>query len=119
MRKKIRVLLLSKLMEASRVRALLKSSRLNPQGLQFSQVLYLPEGRPVDTAQLTHRQTEVLHLMVLGFATREIARSLQISVKTVETHRKELMVRLRISRLPGLVRYALQAGILPLSWAFE
>ena len=43
--------------------------------------------------------------------TKEIARKLEISVKTVETHRAEIMQRLNIHDVAGLVRYAIQTGI--------
>ncbi len=65
---------------------------------------------------LTPRQTEVLHGLALGLSAIEIAGSLKISIKTVETHRALLTKRLGIRHLSGLVRYALQSGILPRSW---
>ncbi|HTJ43524.1 MAG TPA: response regulator transcription factor [Kofleriaceae bacterium] len=62
---------------------------------------------------LTTRQREVLQLIAEGNTTREIALSLRISVKTVETHRAQIMERLDIDNLAGLVRYAIRAGIVP------
>jgi DNA-binding CsgD family transcriptional regulator len=50
---------------------------------------------------------------------KEIGRLLGISAKTVETHRQNLMDRLGITHVPGLVRYALRSGILPMSWLKE
>ena len=61
---------------------------------------------------LTPRQREVLQLIAEGESTRQIAERLQLSVKTVETHRAQLMERLGVRGVPGLVRYALQVGIL-------
>ena len=46
-----------------------------------------------------------------GWSTKQIARILRISVKTVETHRAQLMERLGIFDVPGLVRYALKNRI--------
>jgi len=63
----------------------------------------------VDT--LTLRQREILQLIAEGRTTKEIAGILNISPKTVETHRTQLMIRLNIHDIAGLVRYALQAGM--------
>lgn len=65
-------------------------------------------------AELTPRQQEVLRMVAEGLSTREIARELNISVKTVETHRAQLMDRLNIHDVPGLVRYALKVGLIEL-----
>jgi DNA-binding NarL/FixJ family response regulator len=46
-----------------------------------------------------------------GWSTKQIAQVLRISVKTVETHRAQLMERLEIYDVPGLVRYALRTKI--------
>jgi DNA-binding NarL/FixJ family response regulator len=62
-------------------------------------------------APLTPRQREVLQLIAEGNSTRDIAQQLQISVKTVETHRAQLMERLDIRNVPGLVLYAIRKGI--------
>ncbi len=64
---------------------------------------------------LSPRQLEVLRLVSEGQTTSQIARHLGISVKTVETHRGELMKRLDIRTVAGLVRYAMRVGlVLPL-----
>lgn len=63
-------------------------------------------------ASLTPRQTEVLRLVVQGQSSKEIARTLDLSLKTVETHRAQLMDRLDIHDLAGLVRYALRVGLI-------
>jgi len=63
------------------------------------------------TAELTPRQLEVLTLISEGSSTRDIARTLKISVKTVETHRAQLMERLNIHDVAGLVRYAIKKGL--------
>lgn len=60
---------------------------------------------------LTTRQREVLQLIAEGRTTKEIAEFLKISAKTVETHRSQLMDRLKIGNVPGLVRYAIRMGI--------
>jgi DNA-binding NarL/FixJ family response regulator len=61
--------------------------------------------------QLTTRQREVLQLIAEGHTTKEIARILDVSVKTAETHRTQLMERLDIHDIAGLVRYAIRVGL--------
>jgi DNA-binding NarL/FixJ family response regulator len=61
--------------------------------------------------QLTPRQREVLQLVAEGHSVKEIARVLHVSVKTVETHRAQLMERLDIHDVAGLVRYAIRVGL--------
>ena len=65
--------------------------------------------------QLSPRQHEILQLIAKGNSTREIAQHLGLSVKTVETHRAQLMRRLDIRDVAGLVRYAIRAGIITAS----
>jgi DNA-binding NarL/FixJ family response regulator len=61
---------------------------------------------------LTSRQREVLQLLAEGNNTKEIARRLSISAKTVEAHRSQVMERLDIHDLTGLVRYAICVGLI-------
>jgi DNA-binding NarL/FixJ family response regulator len=61
--------------------------------------------------KLTPRQREILQLIAEGRSTKGIANDLDISVKTVETHRAQLMERLGIYDIAGLVRYAIRAGL--------
>ena len=61
---------------------------------------------------LTARQREVLALVAAGRSTKEIAYDLKLSVKTVETHRAQIMERLGIRDVAGLVRYALRTGLI-------
>lgn len=62
-------------------------------------------------AHLTARQREILQLIAEGGSTKEIARKLNVSVKTVETHRAQLMERLDIHDVAGLVRFAVRHGL--------
>jgi DNA-binding NarL/FixJ family response regulator len=62
-------------------------------------------------ALLTGRQREILQLIAEGSSTKEIARKLNLSVKTVETHRAQLMERLDIHDVAGLVRFAVRHGL--------
>jgi DNA-binding NarL/FixJ family response regulator len=68
-------------------------------------------SRPL-SADLTPRQREVLEMIAKGYSTKDIARTLEISVKTVETHRAQLMERLQIFDVASLVRYAIRTGII-------
>ena len=70
--------------------------------------------RPVKDAfeRLTPRQRQVLQLTAVGNSTKQIALRLNISVKTVETHRMLLMERLDIHHTPGLVHYAIKVGLI-------
>ena len=61
--------------------------------------------------QLTSRQREILQMIAEGKNTKEIASTLEINVKTVEAHRLQLMARLDIHDVPGLVRYAIRNGM--------
>ncbi len=61
--------------------------------------------------KLTPRQRETLQLIAEGHTMQDIARILNISLKTVETHRAQLMERLNIYDVPGLVRYAIRIGL--------
>jgi len=69
------------------------------------------EGVSGTDPPLTPRQRQVLQLIAEGRNTREIADQLHVSVKTVETHRAELMRRLDIHDVAGLTRYAIRAGL--------
>lgn len=65
-------------------------------------------------AELTERQREILKLIAEGSSAKEIAFQLGISPKTVEAHRAQIMERLQISDIPGLVMYALRTGLIRL-----
>lgn len=65
---------------------------------------------PLDA--LTPRQRQILQLVAEGHSTRSIADRLSISVKTVETHRAQLMERLEIRDVAGLTRFAVRNGLI-------
>jgi DNA-binding NarL/FixJ family response regulator len=69
--------------------------------------------RPLD--KLTRRQIEVLQMVADGYRTREIAENLKLSVKTIESHRGEIMKRLEIHDVVGLVRYAMRVGLVAIA----
>lgn len=69
---------------------------------------------PVENHNLTARQLEILRLIVRGKSTREIANGLNLSVKTVETHRAQIMKRLQIYDVAGLVLFCVRERIISL-----
>lgn len=77
-----------------------------------SKKLLAPAGRASRSRdRLTPRQREILQMVAEGWSTKQIAQILRISVKTVETHRAQLMDRLGIFDVPGLVRYAIKTRL--------
>jgi DNA-binding NarL/FixJ family response regulator len=66
---------------------------------------------PVSRRVVAFAQREVLQLIAEGFSNKQIAQKLSVGVKTVESHRTELMERLDIHGIAGLVRYAIRVGI--------
>ncbi|MFJ3522806.1 response regulator [Pseudomonas sp. NPDC090203] len=71
-------------------------------------------AEPVENHNLTARQLEILRLIVRGKSTREIANGLSLSVKTVETHRSQIMKRLQIYDVAGLVLFCVRERIISL-----
>ncbi len=63
------------------------------------------------TEALTARQREILKKLAEGHSAKEIAFQLEVSVKTVEAHRAQIMQRLNISDVAGLVKYAIRSGL--------
>jgi DNA-binding NarL/FixJ family response regulator len=68
-------------------------------------------GEPNLLATLSPRQREILQLIAEGNTTKDIANLLNLSVKTVDTHRTQLMERLDIHDVAGLVRFAIRSGL--------
>jgi len=66
----------------------------------------------IDADLLTPRQRDILRLVSIGHTNREIADMLEISVRTVEVHRFNLMRRLNVRNVAQLLRRALQLGLL-------
>src|SRR5687768_2276249 len=64
-----------------------------------------------DYVRLTPREREVLQLMAEGRATKEIAMDLKVSIKTVETHRRQIMEKLGIHSVAELTKYAIREGL--------
>jgi len=70
------------------------------------------DSQPAPVDPLTPRQRQILQAIAEGQTTQQMARQLNISVKTVEAHRAQLMDRLGIHDIAGLVRYAIKTGLI-------
>jgi DNA-binding NarL/FixJ family response regulator len=71
----------------------------------------VPGAEPSVFAKLTPREREVLQLMAEGRSTKEIAMDLKVSVKTIETHRRQVMEKLDIHSVAELTKYAIREGL--------
>jgi DNA-binding NarL/FixJ family response regulator len=87
-------------------------------GLEFHDPLYLrrrppllPSLIPSSRTELTNREREVVKLLAEGYCNKEVATALNITPRTVETHRARIMLKLNIHSLAHLVRYAFQNKI--------
>ena len=79
------------------------------QNLVKSMYLSQKESKHSDSV-LTEREKEVLKLIALGYTNKEIGEALQVSVKTVETHKSRMMEKLRCRKRSELVRFAIDHG---------
>jgi len=70
------------------------------------------DAEPDPLAALTSRQREILQLVAEGHSSKQIASMLNLSVKTVEAHRSQIMERLGVRDVTGLVRFAIRAGLI-------
>jgi len=79
---------------------------------QVVEAIARPGDRPLAAAShLTDREREVLTLIAEGLSSKEIAQKLGVSLKTIESHRANLMDKLDIHKVSGLVRFAIRAGL--------
>ena len=86
------------------------SRELSTRMRKQSSLRHVAQGQdPLE--QLSSRQREILQLIAEGETTKGIALKLEVSPKTVEYHRAQLMQRLNIFDVPGLVRFALRSGL--------
>jgi two-component system, NarL family, response regulator NreC len=89
---------------------------LSPQVSNVLLAAYLT-GSTIDEDPLTTRERQVLQLIAEGKTTKEIADALAVTVKTAECYRSRLKTKLDIHHTAGLVRYAIQHGIIELAAA--
>ena len=72
-----------------------------------------PKDKPDKAFSLTDRQKKILRLVVQGYTNREIGEQLNISIRTVEVHRFNLMRRLRVRNVAQLLRKAMLLRLIP------
>jgi DNA-binding NarL/FixJ family response regulator len=92
------------------VRAVVKGECYFGEGVD-APLTALGSRSPLDS--LSPREREVIQLVAEGRTSAEIAESLSLSPKSIETYRSRLMVKLGVGNIPGLVKFALQHGITP------
>lgn len=73
---------------------------------------YAPREMGLEGSLLTNKEREVLVLLTQGLSSKEAAQQLQLSPQTVDVHRKNIMKKLDIHNVPGLVRWALRTGMI-------
>ena len=66
---------------------------------------------PPNYSRLTSREAEILRLIAEGYANKQVAAELSISIKTVEKHRQRMMAKLDLHDTAGVTRYAISAGV--------
>jgi DNA-binding NarL/FixJ family response regulator len=79
---------------------------------QVVQSYVQPPGLEAGLEALSPRQREILKAIALGRTTKQIAYDLDLSVKTIETHRAQIMERLNIRDVAGLVRFSIRVGLI-------
>jgi DNA-binding NarL/FixJ family response regulator len=84
---------------------------VGPRGSAAAETAEAAEQAP----ELTPRERQVLVLMAEGLTTKQIASELEVSVKTVESHRQHIMEKLGDNSIAGLTRYAIQRGLIDLN----
>lgn len=99
------------------LKALMRNEQYLSSGIVQAVVqsaMTVPKSDPEELVQsvLTKRQTEILRLICRGCSARDIAQGLGLSIKTVETHRAQIMQRLDIHDVPSLVVYAIRNGLI-------
>ena len=85
---------------------------INTNRPKFSFANLEPPARQRRPESLTSREQQIIELIWAGFRNKEIGHRLNISVKTVEAHRANMMKKLRVSNTAQLLKGAIQSGIL-------
>jgi DNA-binding NarL/FixJ family response regulator len=93
------------------IRAALRGERFGSSAVIRSEGMPAVRSAQLAKEELSAREREVLRMLAQGLRTKEIAQTLEISPKTVETYRARLMNKLDIDNLSGLVRFAIRAGL--------
>lgn len=64
------------------------------------------------SVKLTPRETEIVHLLAYEYSSKEIAQKIYVSYETVHSHRKNILQKLKVRNVAGIVRVAFETGIL-------
>ena len=96
----------------SAIREILRGETYLSPGVAASVVDAFLENTDESADPLTARERQILQLVAEGNTTKEIARLLNVSFKTAESHRNHIMKKLDIHEVAGLVRYAIRKGLL-------
>jgi DNA-binding NarL/FixJ family response regulator len=94
------------------IRAALRGERFGGSAVVRTEGMAAVRSAQLAQEDLSAREREVLRMLAQGLRTKEIAQTLAISPKTVETYRARLMNKLAIDNLSGLVRFAIRAGLI-------
>ena len=94
------------------IRLTLQGETYLSPGISDSVVNAALAGGTFDLDPLTQREREVMQLIAEGKSNKEVAQQLDVSVKTVESHRRNLMVKLDIHETAGIVRHAMKLGLI-------
>mgnify|MGYP000930273817 CR=1 FL=1 len=86
------------------------SEELDSNQHREGQEMNVDYQNPILETQLTDREIEILRLIAQGFSNKEIGDQLFISHRTVDTHRTNLMKKLDVHNIAGLIRYAIRSG---------
>jgi DNA-binding NarL/FixJ family response regulator len=78
---------------------------------QAGRILLQPDQRPQLPVDLTDREVEIVKLIAEGLSNKEIGERLFISHRTVDTHRTNLMTKIGVHNVAGIVRFAIQHGL--------
>jgi DNA-binding NarL/FixJ family response regulator len=94
------------------IRSTLAGDTYLSPGISESVVRAALAKQPAFPDALTQRERQVLQLIAEGKTNKEISQHLAMSVKTVESHRRNLMIKLNIHETAGLVRHAIRIGLI-------
>jgi DNA-binding NarL/FixJ family response regulator len=97
------------------VRTVMRGGTYLSDGVQNVVVKQLTSPEPTTSSPLTPKEREVLQLLAEGKTTKEIAASLFLSPKTVDTHRQHIMDKLEIRSIAELTKYAIREGLTSLN----
>ena len=94
------------------IRAVVRGEKYVSSSLLSDPFASPKRSSPSDEPSLTRREKEIITLVAEGFTSKEIADKLFVSIKTIETHRTNIMEKLDLKGLADMVRYAIKNGLI-------